>query len=286
MADEARRQLDEYFERIGYRGPASASLETLGAIHLRHALSIPFENLNPLLRLPVPLDIASLQQKLLRDGRGGYCFEHNLLLSHTLKLLGFSIRGLAARVLWNRPEGMATPRSHMLLLVEAEGERFIADVGFGGMVLSAPLRLVPDVEQQTPHEPFRLLAQGTAEGDEFILQALVRGSWRPVYRFGLHEQLLPDYEVTNWYLSNCPSSHFRTGLSAARPGEQVRYALRDNALATHHLNGPTERRELQSVAEIKAVLTETFGLTLPKTPALDTALERIVQAQPLQSAVG
>ena len=60
--------LDAYFERIGYAGPRSATLDTLEAIHARHPQAIPFENLNPLLHWPVRLDAASLQRKLVRDG--------------------------------------------------------------------------------------------------------------------------------------------------------------------------------------------------------------------------
>ena len=77
--------LDEYLERIGYTGPRSASVDTLAAIHLQHPQAIPFENLNPFLRWPVRLDVQSLQQKLVRDKRGGYCYEHNLLLSDVLQ---------------------------------------------------------------------------------------------------------------------------------------------------------------------------------------------------------
>ena len=59
--------LDGYFQRIGYSGGVAPSLETLRSIHLRHAQSIPFENLNPFLRIPVVLDIDSLYQKLVLD---------------------------------------------------------------------------------------------------------------------------------------------------------------------------------------------------------------------------
>jgi N-hydroxyarylamine O-acetyltransferase len=63
--------LDAYFERIGYRGPATPRLETLREIHRLHPQEIAFENLNPLLRRPVPLDIRSLQAKLVTQRRGG-----------------------------------------------------------------------------------------------------------------------------------------------------------------------------------------------------------------------
>jgi len=266
-----RMDLDAYFERIGYTGPRTANLDTLSAIHLQHPRAIPFENLNPLLRWPVHLDAPSLQQKLVRDRRGGYCYEHNLLLSHVLRQLGFRVRWLAGRVLWNVPEGTVRARSHMLLLIDLDNRRYVADVGFGGGTPTAPLRLQADIEQSTPHEPFRLIASGEA----FVMQAKIGDSWRPLYAFDLQEQVLADYEVVNWYLCNNPSSHFVTGVFAARPDHACRYALRGNELAVHHVNGITERRLLTSTRELRAALEETFRVNLPVGPELQAALERV-----------
>lgn len=263
--------LDAYFERIGYSGSTAPTLDTLAAIHLAHARAIPFENLNPLLRWPVRLDAVSIQQKLVRQKRGGYCFEQNLLLSHALTALGFSVTGLAARVMWNAPEGAITPRGHMLLLVDLDDRPYIADVGFGGQTLTAPLRLETGTEQATPHEPFRLIRKG----DMFVLEAAAGGSWRPLYRFDLQEQFLADYEVTNWYLSNHPQSHFVTGLVAARPDDGRRFGLRNNELTEHRVNGPTERRRLATAAELRRALEGVFRLALPDAPELQAALERI-----------
>lgn len=105
---------------------------------MRHAEAIPFENLNPLLRWPVRLDAPSLQRKMVRAGRGGYCFEQNLLLSHALTALGFRVTGLAARMLWNVPEGVVTPRGHMLLCVDIDEQPYIVDVGFEVDVQARP----------------------------------------------------------------------------------------------------------------------------------------------------
>jgi N-hydroxyarylamine O-acetyltransferase len=273
MVMAAAIDLDAYFGRIGYDGERTATLDTLRALVVRHTESIPFENLNPLLRWPVRLDAAALERKLVRDGRGGYCFEQNLLLSHALKALGFSVSGLGARVLWNVPGGTLTPRTHMLLLVDLGGQPYIADVGFGGQTLTGPLRLEPDAEQATPHEPFRLLRAG----EEFVLQAKVRGAWMPLYRFDLQEQHLPDYEVSNWYVSTYPGSHFVTGLIASRSTPGRRYALRNNELAVHSLNGSTERRVLDTAAELRETLESAFRLTLPDAPELDTVLARLTE---------
>jgi N-hydroxyarylamine O-acetyltransferase len=261
--------LDRYLERIGYSGPRTPSFGTLAHIHLRHTEMIPFENLNAFMKMPVRLDLPSLEQKLLRERRGGYCFEHNLLLRHALTALGFEVTGLAARVLWNA--GDTAPRTHMLLLVDLNDRGYIADAGFGGLTLTAPLRLDPGVEQSTPHGSFRLVRSGGV----FTVQAKLRGEWRSLYCFDLQEQTDADYEMANWYASTHPQSPFVTGLVAARQDPLRRYALRDNELAIHHVRGRTERVRLESSADLRAALEGVFGLKLPRGPELHAALEQL-----------
>jgi len=263
--------LDAYFHRVGYVGGREPTLDVLKELQFRHVESIPFENLNPLLGWPVKLDPASLEQKLVRDGRGGYCYEHNLLFRHVLESLGFRVVGLAARVLLNVPEGAVRPKTHVLLLVEVAGRTYVVDVGFGGQTPTAALRLEPEIEQRTPHGSFRLIRAG----DEFVLDSDVRGSWQSLYRFDLREQHLVDYEVANWYVSTHPASHFLNALLAARPATGRRYGLWDNELSIHTVGGPTEKRLITNAGELRGVLTDLFRLTLPAVPALDTVLERI-----------
>lgn len=265
--------LDAYFERIGYRGPQTATLATLNFLHELHPQAIAFENLNPFLRIPVRLDTESLQKKLIHSRRGGYCFEHNLLFKQVLETLGFTVQGLAARVVWNSPEDAITPRGHMLLLVKADGQNRIADVGFGGLTLTTPLLLEADRIQKTLHEDFRLIQTGERS---YTMQANVRDEWKSTYRFDLQEQFLPDYEVTNWYLSNHPESHFITGLIAARTDNRRRYALRNNKLSIHHLDGDTEKHSLNTITEIKKVLWERFFLEIPKADEANEKLRQLI----------
>jgi len=265
--------LDAYFQRIGYSGKRSPTLETLQAIHQHHAEAIAFENLNSFLKQPVLLDVTSLQQKLIYQRRGGYCFEQNRLFRSVLIALGFQVTNLAARVLWNLPEGTITPRTHMLLQVDIDAQKYIADVGFGGLTLTAPLSLTPDIEQSTPHEPFRLLTTDHT----YIMQAYLGQEWKSLYRFELQEQQLPDYEVSNWYVSTHPSSLFVTTLIVARPDTDCRYALRNNQLTTHHLGGRTEQSVLITVTELRTALEDVFRLNLPAYANLDEGLQRLVE---------
>jgi N-hydroxyarylamine O-acetyltransferase len=263
--------LDAYLSRIGYAGPRTATLDTLTSLHALHPAAIPFENLNPLLGWPVALDVDSLQAKLVAGGRGGWCFEQNLLFRHALEAVGFSVTALAARVVWNAAPGSPIgPRSHMLLLVDLAGRPYIADVGFGGNVLTTPLRLEPQIAQPTLHEPHRLLPLDHG----FVLESCLSGEWKPFYRFTLEPQFPSDYEVSNWYLCHHPSSFFLQMLICARAAPEARYALRNNSLVIHR-DGQTEKRHLAGAAALRTCLETDFGIRMPQSPELAAALDRI-----------
>lgn len=54
-----------------------------------------------------------------------------------------------------------------------------------------------------------------------------------------------------------------------------RYALRDNELTVHQLDGNTERRVIGSGAELRTVLEQTFQIALVEAPELQAVLDRI-----------
>jgi arylamine N-acetyltransferase len=262
-----------YLDRIGTPDVTGPDLPSLRRIVAGHARAIAFENLDAFTGHDVALDPDALTAKLVRGGRGGWCFEQNLLLRGALDALGYATTGLAARVLWGRPaDGPPMPRSHMLLRVDLPEGPHLVDVGFGGLTLTGVLALEPDVEQPTPHEPFRLLR---AERAGYVMQARVGGEWRPLYWFDLTEQLVADYEVSNWYLCHHPRSHFLSGIMIARAEPDRRYALGSTSLAVHHLDGPTERSTLESPAEIRKVLEETFLIDTSGMSDLEAALRRL-----------
>jgi len=264
--------LPAYLARIGLpAAPAAPTLDALQALVLHHQQVIPFENLNPFAGLPVSLDLADIQRKLVHDQRGGYCYEHNLLFGAVLRSLGFQVDDLSARVLWGRPDDAITPRTHMLLVVHEDGESYVTDVGFGGQTPTGVLRLRTDVAQDTPHGSFRL-QQDTST---WRLQSRVQGDWRSLYRFDLQPTYRVDYEVSNHYVSTYPDSHFVTNLVAARPSPRGRHTLLNRDYNEYGLDGSVNKRHLSSVEEIRAVLRDVFGLTLPDTPLLKRKLDAL-----------
>ena len=214
MSEPRLTHLALYLQRLGLDAPPAPTLETLRQLQLRHTGAFPFENLTTLSGEPVLIDLPSIEQKVLYDGRGGYCYELNNLFLALLQELGFDVRGITGRVVMGQPEGAWTARTHRLSLVTLNGVRYITDVGFGGMVPTAPLLLDTEAEQLTPHEPYRI----ERHEDGYTLRANVGGELRAMYIFDLQRQENIDYAVGNWYVSTHPESSFAKQLMVARTG--------------------------------------------------------------------
>lgn len=273
MSGDTTLDLDAYFSRIGYDGPRTPTLDTLKAIHYAQAVSIPFENLDVLAKRPIHLDPASLQKKLVTEKRGGYCFEVNALFAAVLKELGFDVTTLIGRVRWMAPEEADTARSHMLMRVELPEGPFLADVGFGGLTMTGPIRFETGAEQETPHEPRRLLEHE----DGLELQAKIAGGWTQIYRFTLEPHRRTDYEVASWYTATHPSSIFVQFLLAGRPQEGKWLSLFNREFKIRGLDGKAETRVLDSADEIAEVLDSYFGIELSeedKALAIEPYLDR------------
>ena len=265
MADAV--DLDAYCARIGFRGERTATLATLRAIVLAHVQAIPFENLDVLLGRGIDLAPAAIERKLVHARRGGYCFEQNALLLAVLEALGFAVTPLSARVRLQRPREFTPPRTHMLLLVTIAGERWLADVGVGGLSPTAPLQLDVETPQGTPHEPRRLIRHGAwASGDRrspdarIFHQVQLAGEWQDVCEFTLETMPPIDRELANWFTSAHPQSHFKNRLMAARATAAGRVTLLNRELTHRAADGTAHTELVRDEGELLAVLAREFGL--------------------------
>ena len=247
-----------YFDRIGHGGPAEPTVETVQALVAAHNQSIPFENLDPLLGIPVAdLSAAALFDKLVQRRRGGYCYEHNGLMGYVLEELGFGVERLAGRVVWMNPGGPLPAQTHHVLSVTVPGVDgpLLVDVGFGGQTLTSPMRLEAGPVQETRHEPYRIRERGNG----YQLEAEIGGEWQPLYMFTTRAQPRIDLEVGSWYVSTHPHSFFVTGLTAAMVTDDARWNMRGRNLAIHS-GGETEKIRFDTAADVLDVLTDRFGI--------------------------
>ncbi len=201
--------LDAYLERIGLDGRPN-----LAQVHRAHLTSIPFENLDPHQGLPVSLEVEDLERKLVCERRGGYCFEHNLLLKAALEALGAKVDMFLARVRLGTKPGVVRPRSHLLLRVSENGASWHADVGFPRGILE-PIPFGPGPTQEQAGWSFRVVK----DGPELVLQTLAGDEWADVYGFPPQPVPLIDVETSNWWTSTHPRSLFVTGLIVGVRGD-------------------------------------------------------------------
>ena len=262
------RDLDAYFKRIGYEGPATPTLATLRNLQHLQPLAIPFENLDSWRGLPVSLKPEAVFRKLVHDKRGGYCFEQNQLLMRVLQSLGFPVSGLSARVLWMQAGQEALPRTHKALLVNVDGEQWIADAGFGGQTMTAPLRLASSDAQQSPHGLFTV----TRNDELYRVAALVADQWQPLYECSLDAYLPVDYETANWYVSTHPQSRFVNHLICSRVDASGRHVLLDTHYSHYRLDAAPESRNAATPEELRSLLQTTFGIGLDELQDLEPKL--------------
>ncbi|MGP3926538.1 arylamine N-acetyltransferase family protein [Streptomyces sp. 8N616] len=262
--------LDAYLARIAFDGDLAPTVETLRALHFAHVSTIPFENLEIVLGRPIPLDVATLQDKMVRRPRGGYCYEHTKLFAAALERLGFGVTGLASRV--SMATGKLRPATHALLQVETAetadtGRLWLSDVGFGGSPL-CPIELLDGAEASRGGWHYRLERQNPAPGlVQWVLHTLREDGWFDLHGFTLDPRYAVDYEVINHYVSTHPDSPFVGRAIALRMRPDVRYELDGTVLTTVRPDGSGEVQHL-GPGEVPKTLEEVFGVVLE---AEDTA---------------
>lgn len=264
-----RPNLDAYFARIGFGADVRPSRRNLDALVRAHVQSIPFENIDVLLDRGISLELDAIEDKLVNRRRGGYCFEQNTYFASVLSALGYDVTPISARVLIRRPRSPEPARTHVFLRVQLAGEQLLVDVGVGGLSLTSTLRLELDVEQATPHDVRRIIAEGDWDGLErrspdaaLFHQVAIRDVWHDVCTFTLEPMAEIDRTVANWYTSTHPQSHFRGQLLAARAHRTGRAGLLGRELTLRNNDGSSTAHRARDAAELREWLLEHFGLEL------------------------
>src|ERR1700752_350639 len=110
---------DAYLDRIGLSRPITMTVEGLRQLQYAHLMRVPFENLDIHLGRPIRLDLASLWEKIVIRGRGGFCYELNGLFACLLTSLGFQVSLLSARAA-HREGGFGPAFDHLALRVDLD----------------------------------------------------------------------------------------------------------------------------------------------------------------------
>ncbi len=246
--------LTSYLDRIGLGGEPTG----MPAVHRAHVTSIVFENLDPSTGRPVVLDAGTLADKMVTRGRGGYCFEHNMLFKAALEALGVGpVELMLARVRIGGT-GEARPLNHLLLRVTDGGRRWLADVGFGGGGLLDPVPFEVGIETDQSGWVYRL----EEDGPELVLQVCQDGGWVDMYGFVPEPVPVIDVEVNNWYTATHPASPFVTGGFFGRRSPErclTLFVFEQAVLVERPVGGASTVTEVAK-PDVPAVLADRFGI--------------------------
>ncbi|XP_031137935.1 arylamine N-acetyltransferase, pineal gland isozyme NAT-10-like [Sander lucioperca] len=259
-----------YLSRIGFAGPAEPSLEVLRSVHIRHLLSVPFENLTVHSGGRVQLDLPLLYDKIVNQRRGGFCFENNGLFSWLLSKLGFRVTLLSGQVKNMITGCYGPPFDHLVLMVSLDGQRWLCDVGFGAACFSAPLSLETSEPQEQGHRVYRITQHMGMHFLEWQRDESrgADGDWTEIYKFTLEPRCLEDFAEMCRYHQSSPCSIFfcKSLCTVLKKGGRLTYMGRRLTSTTFPTKGTgevlqTTNRELKD-EEIPGILAEEFGIVL------------------------
>ena len=266
-----------YLKKIGFNREFAPTLENLKELLALHIQNIPFGNLASFLGDDVSLDIQVIADKLLDQGREGYCLEQSTLTKNVLNELGFEAFNLLGRVYYQNMKVEMTPtRTHLVTIVKIDQTLYLYDPGFGGMSPTGVLSLNEvNTIQQTPLEKFRLIDVKDTDIPEFALtemkfmvQAYVKDVWVNVYAFNPEQAVAEsDLIIANWYISTSPKSIFTQNLMLSIVKNNERISLNNNVLRTHGKSGST-KKELITLDDYQTTLKSVFNINIEQIDML------------------
>jgi len=245
--------LQDYLNRIGYRGDVGTDIASVTEMMRCQLFSVPFENLDVQAGKIVSLVPEEIVEKIVHQNRGGYCYEVNGIFAMALSSLGIPYQFVAARPMFYPAR---RPRTHMAVVVKVNGEEWLCDLGFGSYGIRAPMKLnLLDVEVKQDFDTFLL---NKANDREYLLKALVEGEWSNQYSFDLSHQEWIDFVPANYFNSTHPDTIFVKSLLVVLQNQTGRKILFGDSLKVVS-NGKSEKQTI-APEDVASVLSSVFGL--------------------------
>jgi N-hydroxyarylamine O-acetyltransferase len=270
--DNSIVDITKYLARIGMdRTGVMPDIAGLKLLQRQHLLNVPFENLDIHWGRPIILDKDALYRKIVKENRGGFCYELNGLFNELLREIGFETRLLSARVADSH--GSFSPEfDHAAILVIIGEMQYIADVGFGEFT-AGPLHLVEDVKQTDQAGTF-IVRRFDQESFEIAKQIDI--GWRTEYMFKPLGHALLEFEERCLWHQTSPDSHFRKGKVCSLMTLAGRKTLADDKYIVTTEDGRTELR-VTDENEFDKILLGEFGISRPVSSQSFSLADQYIQ---------
>jgi N-hydroxyarylamine O-acetyltransferase len=242
-----------YLGRLGVERE-SPSVEALADLHRAHLETIPYETFWLHLGELWTTDSQTAVERIVNDGRGGYCFHVNGAFHELLVALGYPATRHVGTVHGPGGPTLEEYANHLALTVELEGTTWYLDGGLGDAIHE----MLPLREGTYTQGPLTFAL--TQQGDEWcLLHDPTLGSFTGM-TFSLEPAVADAFEVQHHYLSTSPNSHFAGTVTAQRRDAGGGDILRGLVLKRVGSNAGTS--EFETAADWYTMLADIFGLHL------------------------
>jgi N-hydroxyarylamine O-acetyltransferase len=261
--DGAPATLSRYLARLRLDRRPVFDVDGFRELHRAHLVHVAFENLDIHLGRPISLDRDDVLAKIVTHGRGGFCYELNSSFAWLLAELGLRVELLQAQV-YGDDGALSPPFDHLALRVALDGERYLADVGFGTN-FTYPLRLDAPGPQADPVGAFEL-RPAPGEGSEGADAWDMLQDGRPTYRLDGRPRAIDEFVPMCTYHQTSPDSHFTQGpvCTRLRP-DGGRVTLAGATLIETAADGTRTEHRLDRQA-LEAAYARHFGYGPPLVP--------------------
>ncbi|ERJ12166.1 arylamine N-acetyltransferase family protein [Haloplasma contractile] len=249
--------IKQYLKRIGLNHNIDVTLDTLKKIHRQHLLTVPFENLDIHIKGELNTDSESLFKKIVKQNRGGICYELNWLFHRLLKEIGFQTTVVGAKVASEKDNG--TYFDHVVVIVDLNETKYLVDVGFGKHFLE-PVTFVENSVYKDPKGLFKLVKK---DDNLYVLTNYNEksDSYKEAYTFKYEPKRIEDFNVRKTYYVKSDDSHFKKNLICSRETEDGRISLKqDRVIITRE--GMKEQYPVKTFNDYNHYLKQYFNIEL------------------------
>ncbi|MBV7440430.1 arylamine N-acetyltransferase [Weeksellaceae bacterium TAE3-ERU29] len=218
--------IKEYLNRIKYKERLSLNFETLQRLQKQHLLCVPFENLDIHYSVPIYLDMDRIYHKIIKNKRGGFCYELNGLFCMLLQEIGFDAKMISVRVYNEKTGDFGEEFDHMAIIVTLEETEYLVDVGFGKFSIS-PLTLELEVMQSDNCNNYIIEKY---DNQYFLVSEIIKNEKEYKYLFSEIERELLEFTEMCKYHQTDSESHFTQNKLSTKLTTHGRITITDTTL--------------------------------------------------------
>lgn len=233
---------------------AAMDFDFLNQLQSKHIARYSFNSLAVVLGHDISLEVEAIFNKIVEKKRGGYCFEHNKLVLTVLKEIGFDVRLLMAKVIYNRDIDVA--RTHRITLLNLQGDDYIVDAGFGHLGARYPVKLELGLEQDQGDAVYRIVKNSQ---EDYCYQLLKDNEFFTLYTFNYYHYSEAECLPAHFYSHKSPEAAFVNNMVVCRKFYNDILSLRNDNFSRIS-NEATITTVISNPTQLHQILNDEFEL--------------------------